>query len=149
MSTFLAWGSFHRRPRSSEFHLKQEVKQGVAWQGLDKTWGQLINIQLQRGNCHRWWHKPPGDLHDAFIGCVDMGPGARPVEFHFSFYFIYLFMRDTGREAETQAEREAGSMQEAQCGTQSQDSRSHPEPKADAQLLSHPGVPPLLKYKLT
>ena len=31
--------------------------------------------------------------------------------------FIYLFMRDTQREAETQAEREAGSMQGAQCGT--------------------------------
>ena len=27
--------------------------------------------------------------------------------------FIYLFMRDTQREAETQAEGEAGSMQEA------------------------------------
>ena len=32
-------------------------------------------------------------------------------------YFIYLFMRDTHTEAEMQAEGEAGSMQEAQCGT--------------------------------
>ena len=31
--------------------------------------------------------------------------------------FIYLFMRDTQREAETWAEREAGSLQEAQCRT--------------------------------
>ena len=31
--------------------------------------------------------------------------------------FIYLFMKDTEREAETQAEGEAGSMQGAQCGT--------------------------------
>ena len=33
--------------------------------------------------------------------------------------FIYLFMRDTERkrEAETQAEGEAGSMQGARCGT--------------------------------
>ena len=31
--------------------------------------------------------------------------------------FIYLFMRDTQREAETQAEGEAGSMQGARCGT--------------------------------
>ena len=31
--------------------------------------------------------------------------------------FIYLFMRDTGREAEIQAEGEAGSMQGARCGT--------------------------------
>ena len=36
--------------------------------------------------------------------------------------FIYLFMRDTQREAETQAEGEAGPMQGARCGTQSQDS---------------------------
>ena len=35
--------------------------------------------------------------------------------------FYLLFMRDTKREAETQAEGEAGSMQGAQCGTQSQD----------------------------
>ena len=32
-------------------------------------------------------------------------------------YFIYLFMRDTQREAETQAEGEAGSLQGAPCGT--------------------------------
>ena len=31
--------------------------------------------------------------------------------------FIYLFMRDTEREAETQAEGEAGSMQGARHGT--------------------------------
>ena len=31
--------------------------------------------------------------------------------------FIYLFMRDTERKAETQAEGEAGSMQGALCGT--------------------------------
>ena len=32
---------------------------------------------------------------------------------------IYLFMKDTHREAETQAEGEAGSLQRARCGTQS------------------------------
>ena len=31
--------------------------------------------------------------------------------------FIYLFMRDTQREAETRAEGEAGSMQGTGCGT--------------------------------
>ena len=46
-------------------------------------------------------------------------------------------MTDPQREAETQAEGEAGSMYGAQCGTRSRD----PEPKADAQPLSHPGVP--------
>ena len=39
--------------------------------------------------------------------------------------FIYLFMRDTdgGQGTEAQAEGEAGSMQGAQCGTRSWDSR--------------------------
>ena len=49
-------------------------------------------------------------------------------------------MRDTEREAETQAEGEAGLPKGARCGTQSQIPGSCPEPKADAQLLSHPGV---------
>ena len=35
--------------------------------------------------------------------------------------FIYLFMIDTQREAETQTEGEAGSLQRAQCGTHSRD----------------------------
>ena len=51
----------------------------------------------------------------------------------FYFYlksFIYLFMRDTEREAETLAEGEAGSMQGARWGTRSQDPGSRPEPKA-------------------
>ena len=38
-------------------------------------------------------------------------------------------MRDTQREAETQAEGEAGSSQGAQCGTQFQIPGSCPEPK--------------------
>ena len=48
-------------------------------------------------------------------------------------------MRDTEREAETQAEGEAGSLQGARCGTRSQDPGR--VPKADAQPRSHPGVP--------
>ena len=51
-------------------------------------------------------------------------------------------MRDTEREAETQAEGKAGSTQGAQWGEP--DPRtpgSCPELKADSQLLSHPGVP--------
>ena len=46
-------------------------------------------------------------------------------------------MRDTERGADTQAEREAGSLQ----GGRSRDPGSRPGPKGDAQLLSHPGVP--------
>ena len=52
-------------------------------------------------------------------------------------YFIYLFVRDTQREAEG----EAGSSQGARCGTWCPDQGSCPKPKADTQLLSHPGVP--------
>ena len=55
--------------------------------------------------------------------------------------FIGLFMRDTEKEAETQAEGEAGSMLGARCGTRSQDSRISPGPKAGAKPLSHPGIP--------
>ena len=50
-------------------------------------------------------------------------------------------MRDTEREADTWAEREAGFMQAAQCRTQSWDPGSRPEPKVDAQPLSHPSAP--------
>ena len=50
-------------------------------------------------------------------------------------------MRDTKREAETQAKGGAGSMQGAGSGTRSGILGSHPEPKADTQLLNHPGVP--------
>ena len=52
-------------------------------------------------------------------------------------------MRDTQREAETQAEGEADSMQGAQCGTRSRD----PVLKTDAQPLSHPGAPKLICLK--
>ena len=38
-------------------------------------------------------------------------------------FYVYLFMRDTEREAETQAEGEAGSPWGTQCETQSQDPR--------------------------
>ena len=43
--------------------------------------------------------------------------------------------------AETQAEGEAGSMQGAQCEVQSWIPGSYREPKADAQPLSHSGIP--------
>ena len=50
-------------------------------------------------------------------------------------------MRDTEREAETQAEGEAGSMQGGQRGTQSWVSRITPWAKGGAKSLSHPGCP--------
>ena len=52
-------------------------------------------------------------------------------------------MRDTDREreAETQAEGEAGSMQGAQCGTRSQDSKITPWAEGGAKPLSHHSGP--------
>ena len=52
-------------------------------------------------------------------------------------------MRDTEREreAETQAEGDAGSMQEADVGLNPGTPGSHPGPKASAKPLSHPGIP--------
>ena len=55
-------------------------------------------------------------------------------------------MRDTGREPETQAEGEAVSPQGARCGTRSQILGSCPEPKVDAQPLSHPGILEYVKF---
>ena len=65
------------------------------------------------------------------------------LKIHLSFFkdFIYLFMRDTHREAETQAEGEAGSMQGAQRGTWSRVSRIRPWAEGGAKPLSHPGCP--------
>ena len=50
-------------------------------------------------------------------------------------------MRNTEREAETQAEGEAGSMQGAQSETRSQVSRITPRAEGDTKLLSHWGCP--------
>ena len=49
-------------------------------------------------------------------------------------------MRDTEREAETQAEGEAGSG-EPDVGLDPETPGSRPGPKADAQTLSHSGIP--------
>ena len=61
----------------------------------------------------------------------------------FTINFILFFLRILfiQREAETQAEGETGSSQGARYGTRSRTLGSHPEPKADARPLSHPGVP--------
>ena len=60
------------------------------------------------------------------------------------FKILYLFMRDT--EAETQAEGAAGSLRGARRGTRSQDPGSRPGLQADAQPLSHPRLPALLRF---
>ena len=51
-------------------------------------------------------------------------------------------MRDTEREAETQEKGEVASLRGAPaCGTQFPTPESQPEPQADTQPLSHPGIP--------
>ena len=51
-------------------------------------------------------------------------------------------MRDIEREAETQAEGEVGSMQEARHGTRFQVSRITPQAAGDANPLHQWGYPP-------
>ena len=57
------------------------------------------------------------------------------------FLRFYLFIHESHREAETQAEGEASSLQGVDVGLNPVTPGSHPELKADTQLLSHPGVP--------
>ena len=68
--------------------------------------------------------------------------------FFFFFLSFYLFIRDTQREAETQAEGEVGSPQGAQCGSiLGPWDHDLSQRCLDAQPLSHPVAPdPLLFY---
>ena len=53
-------------------------------------------------------------------------------------------MRDTQREAGTRGQREKQApCKKPSAGLNPGSPGSRPEPKADAQLLSHPGVPPI------
>ena len=51
--------------------------------------------------------------------------------------FMYVFMRDTEREAETEAEVEQAPCRETNARLDPRTPGSHPEPKSDAQTLSH------------
>ena len=53
-------------------------------------------------------------------------------------------MTDPEREAETQAEREAGSLREHNAGLDPRTPGSCPELEAGAQPRSHPGIPNFL-----
>ena len=56
-------------------------------------------------------------------------------------------MRDSERQRHRQREKQAPS-REPDAGLDPRTPGSHPEPKTDAQLLSHPGAPPM-SYCLT
>ena len=60
---------------------------------------------------------------------------------HSLIFFKILFIYSWEKEAETQAEGEAGSMQGNWCGTRSGVSRVTPWAKGAAKPLSHPGCP--------
>ena len=62
--------------------------------------------------------------------------------FFFKILFIYSWETQIEREREalTQAEGEAGSTQEPDVGLDSRTPGSWPEPKAEAQALSHSGA---------
>ena len=61
---------------------------------------------------------------------------------HF-FFLIYLFMRNTQRQKERERQREKQApRREPDVGLDLGSPGSRPGPKADAQRLSHPGVPP-------
>ena len=80
---------------------------------------------------HFWCFKPSQMLLYARWIVIDPYNNPRSSQKIVCFLFflkIYLFMheRHRKREAETQAEREAGSVQEAWCGTPSQDYRIMP-----------------------
>ena len=59
------------------------------------------------------------------------------------FKILFIHERNTEREAETQAEGEAGSplTKEPNAGLDPRTPGSHPELKTDAQPLSPPGAP--------
>ena len=57
--------------------------------------------------------------------------------------FIYLFMRDTDRERQKHKQREKQApCRKPNAGLDPRTLESCPEPKADTELLSHPGIPP-------
>ena len=64
--------------------------------------------------------------------------------------FIYLFMRDRERERERQRHRQKKKQapyREPDVGLNPWTPGSRPEPKAEAQPLSHPGVPLCFYFK--
>ena len=72
---------------------------------------------------------------------IVMGPGPAPGLKNFLKHLIYLFMRE--RERETGGGRSKAPYREPNVGLDPGIPGSHPEPKADDQPLSHPGVPEL------
>ena len=61
-------------------------------------------------------------------------------------FYLFIHERHREREAETQAEGEAGSITEPDVGLHPRTPGSRPELKTDAGLLSHPAAPISKKF---
>ena len=70
-------------------------------------------------------------------------PSFLDILFHLFIFkdFVYLFMRDTEREEGHRQREKQAPHGELDVGLDPRAPGSCPEPKAEAQLLSHPGVP--------
>ena len=69
-----------------------------------------------------------------------------PGIFFFKDPFLFIYDRHRERQAETQAEGEAGSCREPDAGLDPGTPGSRPRPKAGAKPLSHPGISCLLDF---
>ena len=86
------------------------------------------------------WRRDPGSAEPTEVGHEGMPASyCLCLSFFPIFKRFYLFIHKRHREAETQAEGEAGSLQKPDVGLDPRTLGSWPEPKADAQPLSHPG----------
>ena len=79
--------------------------------------------------------------------CPGPKAGAKPLShpgiplFFFLIFYLFIHERHREREAKTQAEREKqASHREPDAGVNPRTLESRPEPKTDAQPLSHPGA---------
>ena len=113
---------------------------GVRWKSKwqNRPWGQKVwkaRQQEQRSIMHQG-----AEFLSLQIRCMCLGltfTYMAPVYMLFGKiwfkgfieFFLNLFMRDTQREVETWAEKEAGSLWGARCRTQSQDPRITKPPK--------------------
>ena len=65
------------------------------------------------------------------------------------FKRFYLFVRDTESERQRHRQREKQApCREPDGGLDPGSQGSHPEPKADAQPLSHPGIPRIPDFRV-
>ena len=85
--------------------------------------------------------KPDWSLISTVANLIGLRMQFKYIYFFSLRFYLFIHERHAEREAETSEEGEASFLWGAPYGTRFQDPRSCPEPKADAQTLSHPDVP--------